>query len=81
MTPQEKALSLCQKFGRTTLFAEDCNNGYTLPLRVSKLCANIAIDEVLEFMRMDDEYNEDCHMVNTHWIQYWQQVKEEINKI
>lgn len=45
---KEKALTLCQKFGKTTIFAKDCNNGYSLPLRVAKLCAHIAVDELME---------------------------------
>lgn len=70
MTPKEKALQLCQKFGTTTLFAEDCNNGYTLPLRVAKLCANIAVDEVLKAHLYDEEENH-----------YFIEVKKEIEKL
>ena len=40
MTPKEKALSLCQQFGSTTKFAEDCNEGKTLPLRIAKIMRN-----------------------------------------
>ena len=41
-----------------------------------KECALKAVDEIENFMCMDDEYNEDCHMANTHWVRYWHEVKE-----
>lgn len=74
MAPQEKALRLCQAFGKTTLFADDCNDGISLPLRVAKLCAIICVDELIneEKMWKNGEPNPDY---------YWQQVKAEINKL
>ena len=71
-TPQEKALELCQSFGNTTLFAEDCNDGYTLPLRVAKLCALIAVDEILSIKSVYHDYT---------LSDYWEDVKQEIEKL
>lgn len=47
MEAQYKAIDLCQKVGNTTFMAEDCNEGYTLPLRVSKLIVKIFVKEIM----------------------------------
>ena len=75
MTPKEKSLSLCQQFGSTTKFAEDCNEGKTLPLRVSKICALITVYEILNELVPSDFKD-----IGTFAGQkeYWQQVKSEI---
>ena len=72
MDPKEKALRLCQKFGSTTLFAEDCNNGYTLPLRIAKICATIAVDEIIEAL--------DKSLINAD-VEYFKKVKTEIQNL
>jgi hypothetical protein len=48
---------------------------------LAKQCAIIAVNEIVEFMRMDDEFHDDCHMANTHWVMYWDEVKKEIEKL
>ena len=73
MKPKEKALRICQAFGRTTLFAEDCNEGRTLPLRIAKLCAAILVDEIIN--EFPQGYNGNFEEKRK---QYWQEVKEEI---
>jgi hypothetical protein len=65
--PKEKALELCQSFGRTTLFSE-CNEGYTLPLEIAKECALICIYEILN----------NCDFKQR---KFWQEVKQEIEKL
>ncbi len=72
MTPKEKALKLCQQFGLLT-FATKHNDGYTLPLEVSKQCAIIAVDEILD--AMDDA------LWQNPFKQYWLLVKKEIEKL
>ena len=84
MTPKEKALELCQKFGHTTLFAEDCNDGYTLPLRVAKLCALIAVDEIFNNNLLQPQLKR--HYINGDkpniiHLEYWQEVKQELEKL
>jgi hypothetical protein len=74
--PKEKALELCQSFGRTTLFSE-CNEGYTLPLEIAKQCALIAIDEVI--FEIGDFDNTDGYAQSR--INYWEEVKQEIEKL
>lgn len=76
ITPKEKALRICQAMGKTTLFAEDCNNGYTLPLRVAKLLAHIAVDELIEeTKRQAADYKDDFRLL------YWMAVKTEIDNL
>lgn len=81
MTPKEKALKLCQSFGMTTLFAQDCNGGVTLPLSIAKKCAIIAVDEILSLKVENDckEWKDNQH----YWYsaEYWIQVKLEIEKL
>lgn len=79
--PKEKALELCQKIGVTTLFANDCNDGITLPLRIVKKIALIAVDELIESTLYgidldlyEGQYNENCK-------EYWQQVKQETHNL
>jgi hypothetical protein len=69
MTPKEKAKELVYKFYPNVqwkLGQEDC-------LDRAKRCALVAVDEVLETI----DYFDDMHSLVT----YWQQVKNEINKL
>ena len=70
MTPSEKAQELYLKY-------------YGIPLYVKtvKECCYIAVDEIIEFMRMDDEYTETTSNANSKWVNYWLEVKQEINKL
>jgi hypothetical protein len=70
MTPKEKAEELFGKF-----------YSITGPFTEAKQCALIAVDNIFEFMKMDDEYNEDVHFANSKWVNYFQQVKQEIEKL
>ena len=80
MTPKEKALKLCQSFGLTTLFAQDCNGGVTLPLSIAKKCALITVDEILT--ACDSVYNSEMvHFKETGDGQFWLDVKAEIEKL
>ena len=84
MTPKEKALKLCQTFGMTTLFHPDCNDGITLPLSVTKKCALIAVEIVCD--ELCNYYNDDVvNRSEDAWllrkIEYWQQVKTEIENL
>ena len=78
MTPKEKALSLCQHFGSTTKFAEDCNQGKTLPLRVAKLCAMIFVDGVLTQYKTGKF---DYKILDEEESIYWENVKNEIESL
>lgn len=76
MTPKEKAIDLVSKF-----FNNDLKNITTFELAEieAKNCALIAVDEIdliiQKFTPSDDEY---CYLQE---LEYWQEVKEEINKL
>ena len=77
MTPREKALQLCQKFGYLGIKWEQTEYT-TLSLENAKECALIAVEEMLSELYHiaydDDDYGE--------WkMKYWQEVKQEIEKL
>ncbi len=75
MTSKEKANELVDKFDNFDVLGED-HNGFT-----AQQCALIAVDEIMEFMKMDDEYTETSSNANSKWVYYWQEVKQEIEKL
>lgn len=74
MSPKEKAEDLIEKFVQYTPAEEEFEYLY------AKQCALIAVDEVMEFMKMDDEYTETLYNANSKWVHYWSEVKREIEK-
>ena len=68
MTPKEKAEELIRRF-------------YSIGAIECKQCALIAVDEIFEFMKMDDEYTETVSNANSKWVDYWEEVKKEIEKL
>jgi hypothetical protein len=74
MTPKEKAHELINKF---LLYSDDgdLKNKYW-KIRNAKQCALIAVDEILDddMYGMEEEYFENR-------IDYWEQVKQEIEKL
>jgi preprotein translocase subunit SecE len=75
MTPKEKALRLCQQYGVIT-FATKHNDGYTLPLEMAKQCALIAVD-----LKLDSDFVFYSIEFGEVGLEYWQQVKQELEKI
>jgi len=73
MNPKEKAQDIFDKM----LF---CYQGH-IDEYTAKQCALIAVDEIFEFMKMDDDHHEDAHFANSHWVHYLVAVKEEIKKL
>lgn len=80
MTPKEKAEQLVNSF----YYALPNNgrraglNGTTARYKEAIQCALISVDEIFEFMKMDDEDSEDVHFANSKWVNYFQLVKQEI---
>ena len=74
MEAKQKALKMCQAFGITTLFAQDCNGGVTLPLSIAKKCAIIAVDEIIVAIGM-------CSVVAGYPLDYWEEVKLKIEML
>jgi hypothetical protein len=83
MTPKEKAIELVDKFYQTTPNEAwineplGCTQNYK-SWNQSKQCALIAADEVIEFMEADDFDSDTCYWANHSKMQYWTEVKQEI---
>ena len=84
MTPQEKATELLTKYRRH------------LPVNTvtdleTKVCALIAVDEILNARPLDPNYVDwdDCGATHQYWyeaqkeeaLKFWQEVKQEIEKL
>ena len=66
MTPQEKAAELVRKFKPLVTFSMGVDPSYVL--RIAKKCALVAVDEI----------SEHCYQVMKP---FWQEVKQEIEKL
>jgi len=78
MTPREKALQRCQKFGYLGIKWEQAEYT-TLSLENAKECALIAADEIIK-----ECYNwngSDNIQWETKRLDYWEEVKQEIEKL
>ena len=69
MTPKEKAMQMTEKYIAPTMDRRLC--GYIQSILVAKQCALIALDEILNTGKDVDEF---CDS-------YWQDVKQEIEKL
>jgi hypothetical protein len=76
MTPKENAEKLILKF----MSLQEPNYNW-FHSKLAKQCALIAVDEIFEFMKMDDEYTETVSNANSKWVDYWEEVKKEIEKL
>ena len=83
MTPKEKAEKIVQP-----LYLTISNNGsftgeHSIPHKFeeAKKCGLLTVENILEFMRMDDEYTETASNANSKWVGYWLEVQEEIKKL
>jgi hypothetical protein len=83
MTPKEKAIELYDKYFFPHYVWE--NDGYQvdekLTYEVRKRFALIAVDEILEFMEADDFDSDTCYWANHSKMQYFEQVKQEIENL
>ena len=67
MTAKEKALELCVKFFEPSIFEYEKKQYFE---EMAKQCALICVDEILEtYIDIDPK------------LKYWQEVKQEINKL
>lgn len=67
MTPQEKAKQLFGKY-----------YGIPLYIKTVKECCHIAVNEILECVLPSSDLGGD---ISKHTIEYWNQVKQEIEKL
>jgi hypothetical protein len=81
MNSKEKALELCREIALTTLFAKDCNDGYTLPLRVVKIIAIKFVDEILNEIPTEllDTYKGEINLIKNERYYFWFNVRSEIH--
>jgi len=75
MTPKEKAEELYDKFLRYVPAEEEFEHEY------AKQCALVAVDEIMSFMKNDDEESDTCYWANHPTLTYWQNVKQELDKM
>ena len=73
MTPREKAKELFRKFIAPTQQWDDVD-GYITDEYNAKQCSLIAVDEVIEALH-------EHHWQNRLIINYWEEVKQEIEKL
>ena len=76
MTPKEKAKELVDKFKLKHKFFTD-----SFIKTTAKQCALIAVDEIIEFMEVDNFDSNTCYWANHSKMQYWQEVKQEIENL
>jgi hypothetical protein len=69
MTPKEKAIELSDKFYFISSFFSD--------LEDAKECALIAVDEILNLTKIASIRRDEVYME----LEYWQEVKEQIEKL
>jgi len=78
MTPKEKAEELFGKYAiylRANLrYDEEANED-------AKVCALIAVDEILKRTRSVDTMPPNCQKIDENTKEYWQQVKTKIEKL
>jgi hypothetical protein len=71
MTPQEKAIDLVHRFQEKMFFHVTDER---IDINEAKQCALIAVDEVIEALH-------EHHWQNRLIINYWEEVKQEIEKL
>jgi hypothetical protein len=74
MTPKEKAIELVDKFMEHTVEWDNVTEYAFDSEYHAKKCALIAVEEVIEVLH-------EHHWQNRLIIDYWQEVKQEINKL
>ena len=72
MTAKEKANELVDKFDNFDVLGEH-HNGFT-----AQQCALIAVNEII---KLDMLIDEDTYVMTPSYLQYWEQVKQEIEKL
>lgn len=77
MTPKDKAIELYIKY----IDAYNDRNLQVSDYKFAKRCALIAVDEIIEFMEVDDFDSDTCYWANHSKMQYWKEAKQEIEKL
>jgi hypothetical protein len=76
MTPKEKAVELYNKYEQ---LGKDFTRGVSMA-EFAKQCALIAVDEILTVVKYYEKQN--CRLlIDNMKVLYWQEVKQEIEKL
>jgi hypothetical protein len=75
MTPKEKAFELAHKFRLLEIRTSE-NSHMMISIADAKQCALIAVDEILKAVDNPDE-----KYLMKHIVEYWSQVKQEIENL
>ena len=84
MKAKEKAKELIKNFGKVDIFIQqeptniDCRIEDTDWKGTAEVCAILLVDEILKIL--NDYWNQDCKINNTK-IAYYEEVKQEIEKL
>jgi hypothetical protein len=84
MIPKDKARELVSNFYSINSKLIIVKNGYdmgdryNLVMPIAKQCALIAVDELIEHLQPACEFGGE---INKYTIEYWQEVKQEINNL
>ena len=73
MTPKEKAEELVKK-----MYSVHSNSASDITLHFAKECALVAVDEIINTDMLIDE---DTYVMTPSYLQFWQEVKNEIEKL
>ena len=76
MTPQEKAVELYNKYEQ---LGKDFTRGVSMA-EFAKKCALIAVDEILTVIKFNEKQNFRL-LIDNMKVLYWQEVKQEIEKL
>jgi hypothetical protein len=76
ITPKEKALELVEKYKEHSWVSSVYGYEISSNIESAKQCALIACDEVIEYLTSSSDI-----MISVNALEYWQQVKNEIEKI
>lgn len=78
MTPKEKATELIRlyycKIIDTTKFKK------SVTLTEAKEFALITVNQIIDFMKLEDDDSGTCHNANSKWMDFWLNVKHEIER-
>ena len=80
MTPEEKAIELVDKMGFSTMHTIDNTSGQSTAIyknQYAKQCALIAVQEIILSNPHSNPFNTDVYST----MSYWQEVKQEIEKL
>lgn len=74
MTPKEKAIELVDKYNNSIMSFLSDNMKYQNAIK----CALIAVDEIIKTDMLIDE---DTFVETPSYLQYWKEVKQELEKL